>query len=211
MTHIARAPQSPAYPHPLEPTGDGMLTRFRSDTARNDAVRAILSRWHRLALPQSWLVAGCLFQTVWNIQSGRPPGAGIRDYDIFYFDSGDLSPAAEAQVQSHGDSVLGDLGVEVEVANQARVHTWYAEHFGRPYPALRNVEEGIDRFLVLETCVGIRPGEVYAPNGLEGMYAGTLTPNALAPFPELFDRKVESYRRRWNWLSVQTTPQDHVT
>lgn len=181
-----------------------MQIRFRNDMDRNDATRAILSRWSLLGLPQSWLVAGCLFQTVWNIQSGRSPGTGIKDYDIFYFDSGDLSPGAEAHLQSHVDSVLGDLGIDVEVANQARVHTWYADHFGRFYPALGAVEEGIDRFLVLETCVGLRPGEVYAPYGLEGMYAGTLTPNPLTPYPELFDQKVESYRQRWHWLNVQT-------
>jgi uncharacterized protein len=187
-----------------------MQTRFRNDLAKNEATRAILSRWRRVALPQSWLVAGCLFQTVWNIQSGRPPGAGIKDYDIFYFDSHDLSAHTEAQVQSHVASVLGDLGIDIEVANQARVHTWYLQHFGMPYPVLCAVEEGINRFLVLESCVGIRPDEIYSPNGLEGIYAGTLTPNPLTPYPELFDRKVESYRNRWNWLNVQTSPQAHV-
>jgi hypothetical protein len=72
------------------------------------------------------------------------------------------------------------------------------------------VEQGIDRFLVLETCVGIRPDEIYAPYGLEGIYAGTLTPNSLTPYPELFSRKVESYRQRWDWLNVQTPMQKHV-
>jgi uncharacterized protein len=187
-----------------------MQARFRNDIAKNEASRAILSRWPRLGLPQSWLVAGCLFQTVWNVQSGRQPGAGIKDYDIFYFDSGDLSADAEAHVQSHVHSVLGDLGVDVEVANQARVHAWYPEHFGQPYPALLTVEEGIDRFLVLETCVGMRPDEVYSPYGLEGVYAGTLTPNPLTPYPELFNRKVDSYRLRWDWLNVLAPQQKHV-
>lgn len=180
-----------------------MRTRFCQDVAKNDAVRAILSRWQRLDLPQSWLVAGCLFQTVWNLQAHRPPAADIKDYDIFYFDAQDLSAAAEGQAQAHVESLLGDLGVKIEVANQARVHKWYARHFGRPYPALATTEEGIDRFLVLETCVGIRPDDVYLPYGLDGLYTGTLTPNPLTPYPELFSEKAESYRRRWNWLSVQ--------
>jgi len=187
-----------------------MQTRFRNDTAKNEAVRAILSRWSRLDLSQSWLVAGCLFQTVWNLRSSREPSAGIKDYDIFYFDPSDLSSAAEAHAQHHVKSLLGDLGVDIEVANQARVHTWYPEHFGQPYPELLTVEEGIDRFLVLETCVGIRPGEIYSPYGLEGIYAGTLTPNPLTSYPELFSRKVESYRQRWDWLNVQAPLQKHV-
>jgi hypothetical protein len=187
-----------------------MQTRFRNDTAKNEAVRVILSRWRHLELPRSWLVAGCLFQTVWNLLSSCQPGAGIKDYDIFYFDPSNLSATAEAHAQAHVNSLLGDLGVVVEVANQARVHTWYPEHFGQPYPALSAVEEGIDRFLVLETCVGIRPDEIYAPYGLEGIYAGTLTPNPLTPYPELFSRKVESYRQRWDWLNVQAPMQKHV-
>ena len=187
-----------------------MQTRFRNDTAKNEAVRAILSRWRHLELTQSWLVAGCLFQTVWNLQSGRQPGSSIKDYDIFYFDPNDLSSDAEAHAEAHVNSLLGDLGVDVEVANQARVHTWYPEHFGQPYPTLSTVEEGIDRFLVLETCVGIRPDEIYAPHGVDGIYAGTLTPNPLTPYPELFSRKVESYRQRWDWLNVQVPKQKHV-
>ena len=161
-----------------------MHTRFRNDMDRNDAARAILSRWHRLELPQSWLVAGCLFQTAWNLQSGRPPGAGIKDYDIFYFDPGDPSAEAEDQAQSHVSALLGDLGIDAEVTNQARVHAWYPAYFGRPYPKLLRVEQGIDRFLILETCVGIRPDAVYAPHGLEGIYAGSLTPNPLMPYPD---------------------------
>jgi uncharacterized protein len=187
-----------------------MQTRFRNDTAKNDAIRAILSRWPLLKIPQPWLVAGCLFQTVWNVLSGRPPGEGIKDYDLFYFDSSDLSAGAEAQVQRHVDSVLGDLGVFVEVANQARVHTWYTEYFGQPYSALYAAEEGVDRFLVLESCVGIRPNAVYSPYGVEGIYAGTLTPNPLTPHRELFDKKVETYRERWKWLNVQTPLQRHI-
>lgn len=53
---------------------------------------------------------------------------------------------------------------------------------------------------MLETCVAIRPGEVYAPYGLEGLYDGTLTPNPLVPHAELFDAKVASYQARWPWL-----------
>lgn len=103
-------------------------------------------------------------------------------------------------MQARVDGVLADLGIAVEVANQARVHLWYPAYFGHPYPALRDARDGIDRFLVLETCVGIRPDALHVPNGLETLYAGTLTPNPLTPYSDLFDRKVASYRARWPWL-----------
>lgn len=179
-----------------------MHAAFRSDILTNPANRAILARWSRLELPNAWLVAGCLFQTVWNLGSGQPPSQGIKDYDLFYFDAGDLTAASEAQAQRHVQALLSDLGITVEVANQARVHLWYPDHFGHPYDPLVSAEDGIRHFLVKETCVGVRPGGCHAPYGLEGLYAGTLTPNPLVPHADLFDRKVASYRQRWPGLRV---------
>jgi uncharacterized protein len=187
-----------------------MRTVFGSQVAQNPTNRAILSRWDLLDLPGSWLVAGCLFQTVWNIQANRAPDAGIKDYDIFYFDPNDLSDCAEAHVQARVDSVLGDLGVKVEVANQARVHTWYPRYFGHPYPVLSSAEDGIKRFLVLETCVAVRPDDCFAPHGLSGIYEGTLTPNPLTPYETLFRRKAASYCQRWDWLRIQDSRTNHV-
>ena len=189
-------------------TASVMDSDFISHVARNSVNRAILSRWNDLDLPDAWLVAGCLFQTVWNLQAGLAPETGIKDYDLFYFDPSDLSESAEAEAQARAASVLGDLGVAIEVANQARVHLWYPTHFGRPYPALTSAEDGIRRFLVLETCVGVRPDACHVPYGLAGLYAGTLTPNPIVPAPELFARKVASYRARWNWLTITARPSD---
>jgi hypothetical protein len=187
-----------------------MSNQFCSHVAFNPVNRAILERWSSLDLPGAWLVAGCLFQTVWNLKAGRPPNADIKDYDIFYFDPYDLSEAAEAQVQAHVESRLGDLGVAVEVANQARVHLWYPKHFGQSYPALASTEDGIGRFLVLETCVAVCPDDCLAPYGVSGLYKGTLTPNPLTPYAHLFAQKADSYRKRWNWLKIQEAPASHV-
>lgn len=181
--------------------------RFVRDVLANRFNRAILERWSDLALPDGWLVAGCLFQTVWNLRSGASPEAQIRDYDIFYFDGEDPGEAAERRVQARVDEVLGDLGVVVEAKNQARVHLWYPEHFGHPYPQLRSAREGIDRFLIPATCVGLRPDqagwEIYAPHGLPLLYEGMLAPNPLTDYRTLFEEKARSYRARWPWLRVE--------
>jgi len=64
----------------------------------------------------------------------------------------------------------------MEATNQARVHTWYPQWFGYPYPAWTSARDGIRRFLVPCTCVGLQAattGEhepvLYAPNGLEDL------------------------------------------
>ena len=185
-----------------------MSDAFVREISENPVNALILARWEDLDLPNAWLVAGCLLQTVWNLQSGRPPELGIKDYDIFYFDASDLSEHGERLKQARATRVLSEIGARVEVTNQARVHLWYPTFFGRPYPALTSSEDGIRRFLVLETCVGVRPDGCHAPYGLDGIYAGTLSPNPLTPYPELFSRKVASYQSRWPKLRATNMAND---
>ncbi len=51
--------------------------RFVSETLQNPHNAALLERLPFLGLPDAWLVAGCLFQTVWNLRSGLAPTAHI--------------------------------------------------------------------------------------------------------------------------------------
>ncbi len=186
------------------PAGGEQFTR---DALQNPHNRAILDRLPGLNLSDAWLVAGCLFQTVWNLRSGREPTAGIKDYDLFYFDAGDLSAHAEAMVQTRVDACYADLGITIEIKNQARVHTWYADYFGFPYSPLTCSQDGLDRFLVQCTCVGLQAAGqspvLYAPNGLGDLYRGILRPNPLKDHRPLFDEKAASYQARWNWLETQ--------
>ena len=182
--------------------------RFVGDVLQNPANRALLERLPALDLPDAWLVAGCLFQTVWNLRSGRPPQAGIKDYDVFYCDASDLSPEAEAAMDARVQARCADLGITIEVKNQARVHTWYPEHFGFAYPQLHSARDGIERFLVPCTCVGLRIGArpdsaaLYAPYGLAELYQGVLRPNPRMDHRALFRQKALSYQQRWDWLQV---------
>lgn len=96
--------------------------RFVADVLQNSNNRTILERWDDLNLPDGWLVAGCLFQTVWNLQAQRNPEDSIKDYDLFYFDPSSTTDGAEQKMQAHADRVLRDLGIRIEVTNQARVH-----------------------------------------------------------------------------------------
>jgi hypothetical protein len=185
---------------------DAPARLFVDQALANPANRAILQRLPALGLPDAWLVAGCLFQTVWNLRGGRPPAEGIRDHDLFYFDASDLSPEAEAAIGRRVQAACADLGATLEVKNQARVHTWYEAYFGAPYSPLRSSMEGIDRFLVDGTCVGLqpRPGglTLYAPDGLVGLMHGVLRPNPRSPDARLYAAKARDYQRRWPWLQV---------
>jgi uncharacterized protein len=167
----------------------------------------LLQGLRELNLPQCWLVAGCLFQTVWNVQTQQDPTAQINDYDVFYFDASDLSKGAEDEVCARVNARFTHLPITIETKNQARVHTWYEDYFHEPYSALASSEESLERFLIACTCIGISippdrvpdARDVRAVNGFDDLYAGLLRPN-WQHRRALFDAKAQSYMRRWAHL-----------
>ena len=177
---------------------------FQTCVLTNPANSALLARLPALKLKECYLTAGCLFQAIWNKASGNSSDWGVKDYDVFYFDDNDLSWEAEDQVIHSVAHLVSDLGIRVEVRNQARVHLWYLERFGGHYPKLTSTRDGIDRFLISCTCVGIEvgTGDLYAPNGLDDLVRGILRMNSRNSRPNLFRQKAESYLARWPWLTV---------
>jgi hypothetical protein len=169
----------------------------------NPANAEILKRLPALGLNQCMLTAGCLFQAVWNHQAERPVAWGIKDYDVFYFDE-DVSWEAENDVIQAAGALFHDLDVSIEIKNQARVHLWYGERFGGAYPPLKSAKEGIDRYLIAGTCIGVEvlTGEVYAPYGLSDVEEGLLRINPVNLQRDLFEQKARSYQARWPWLKI---------
>src|SRR5258708_7096772 len=102
---------------------------FLAAVLRNPVNETIASELFRLALPDAWIVSGCLVQTAWNVLTARPVGYGISDYDIFYFDA-DISWQAEDAVIRKLQDRFATPGAAVEVRNQARVHLWYPQKHG---------------------------------------------------------------------------------
>jgi hypothetical protein len=183
---------------------------FITTVLRNPVNEAIVDAMFSLALPDAWLVSGCLVQTAWNALTGRACDYGIRDYDIFYFDP-DTSWQAEDAVIRRLQDRLTDLGAKIEIRNQARVHLWYAKKHGFSYPALRNATEGIDRFPTKTTQVGIcrsRTGhELYAPEGLDDVAQLIVRPN---PSPNFSAAGYTAKAMRWKelWPELTIVPAD---
>jgi hypothetical protein len=173
---------------------------------RNPTNQAILERLPALGLADAWLVSGAVFQTVWNALTGRPPDYGIKDYDIFYFDTDTSFEAEDAIIRSVAAG-MSDVCDCIEPRNQARVHLWYPEKFHAPYRPLSRTTEGIDRFLATAAQVGVKPtGDgcaVYAPHGLDDIATMTVRPNPCPNFrAEIYDAKAASWKTRWPELTV---------
>jgi hypothetical protein len=177
---------------------------FLEAVEQNPYNRVLLERLPTLGLRQCYLTAGCLFQSIWNQKSGLPVSVNIKDYDLFYFDDDDLSWEAEDAVIRHVSAQLSDLDVVIDIKNQARVHLWYGNRFGSDYPKLSSTVDGISRYLISCTCVGIdvNTRQLFAPNGLEELWNGILRMNPLNPIPALFMSKAHEYRIRGPWLSI---------
>ena len=97
--------------------------------------------------------------------------------------------------------------VKIEVRNQARVHLWYPEKHGLPYPALRSSTQGIDRFLTKNTQVGIRRShgghEVYAPHGFDDIADMIVRPNPGPNFSAAsYEAKAARWKMRWPEITV---------
>jgi uncharacterized protein len=159
--------------------------------SRSDQLRAIiaadadlievLTTARSLDLPQWRLVAGSIYQTVWNQLTGKPPGTGIKDYDLIYFDGSDLSWEAEDVVIRRAETIFAGRW-PVEVRNQARVHLWFEKRFGTPYPRLRSADEAFGHYAAVVHAVGVRLEadgslDIAAPFGLDDMFDMIIRPN----------------------------------
>jgi len=179
---------------------------FLTAVLRNPAHDIIARALDELALPDAWIVAGCLVQTAWNGLTGRAVDYGISDYDVFYFDA-DTSWTAEDAVIHRLAARLGDVGAPVEVRNQARVHLWYSDKHRLPYPPLQRSTEGIDRFLTRNTQIGIRRTtdgyDVYAPHGFDDIADLIVRPNPGANFSAAnYAAKAARWKGLWPELTV---------
>src|SRR6476661_1215615 len=128
--------------------------QFLAAASRNPANKIIVEELFRLALPDAWLVSGCLVQTAWNVLTGRAVDYGINDYDVFYFDPDTSWEAEDRSIRMLAERFAG-RGIAVEARNQARVHLWYPDKHGLPYPPLSCYADGIDCFLAKNTRIGI--------------------------------------------------------
>jgi hypothetical protein len=180
--------------------------QFLAAALRNPVNSAIADQLLALALPDAWIVSGCLVQTAWNVMTGRAVDYGIADYDVFYFDSDTSWQTEDAAIRAL-QGRLAHLGVTIELRNQARVHLWYPEKHGLPYAALRCSSEGIDRFLTKNTQVGIRRTaggyDVYAPNGFDDIAGLIVRPNPGANFSAAnYAAKAARWKKLWPELTV---------
>ncbi len=198
--------EPPSEEELLDTNAERMAAKVAGLCVLNRINLAIINRFDELGIRDWWLGSGCLFQTVWNLKTGRPAERGIVDYDIFYF-SDDMTWEAEDEVIKAAAKIFADLSANIQVRNQARVHLWYPEKFGIGYPPLTTAAEGILRFPSGTQAIGLkRTGDefldLYAPLGLTDVWEMIARPNRALPLSKVFAEKTERWQKEWPQLTV---------
>lgn len=192
------------------PIGE-QLAAFTDLVLRNGYVGGVLEGVRRLDLPNWYLTAGAVFQTVWNALSDTDSTAGIADYDVFYFDDRDVGWDAEDAVISTVARQFADLPVDVEVRNEARVHVWYEQKFGAPCRPFSSTEDAIRAFASTTCSFGLRLDQhgrlvVYAPYGFTDLFSFVLRPNPVLAPREVYEAKAARWVGQWPQLTVMPWP-----
>ena len=183
--------------------------RLEDVLAAQPVVTRLLERLPDLELPDWYIGAGCIAQTVWNSAHGFDATFGIKDYDIVYFDGTDLSVEAERDVERRVvETIDADRAVDLDVTNEARVHLWYEQRFGQRIDPYTSSCDAIATWPTTATSVGVRraasgrPLEVCAPFGLDDLFAMIVRPNKKLVTREVYEAKSARWLTAWPRLRV---------
>lgn len=176
---------------------------------KNEQLKTVLNRAEALGLSEYYIGAGCITQTVWNYLSDNPLEQGIKDIDFVYFDDKNMDEQSENVVVEKINELYNDLGVEIDVKNEARVHLWYEKHFGYSIKPYTSLEAAINTWPTTATSVGIRKNsdgslKVYAPYGLNDMFGKIVRANKKQITKEIYENKISSWLKKWPDLNVIT-------
>ncbi|WP_193334516.1 nucleotidyltransferase family protein [Devosia beringensis] len=173
----------------------------------------VLEQLRDMALPDHLLVAGAIYNSVWNALTGRAALTGINDIDVIYFDDRDLGWDAEDRVIKALEARFAGLPIPVQARNQARVHLWFEQKFGIPFLPLRSSAEMLGRYASKTHAVGARLNdagglEIVAPFGLDDLFSFRMVPNPVLDNRVAHASKAERAKAIWPELTIIAWPDD---
>jgi hypothetical protein len=185
-----------------------LMEIIESDPLLMDVLRGLREE----NLPDSLLVAGAIYNRVWNALTNRPAHHGINDIDVFYFDESDLSYEAEDRVIQRLALRFAGLPLPVQVRNQARVHLWFPEKFGQPFTPLTSSGEMLGRYASKTHAVAARLESddsltILAPFGLDDIFSFRIVPNPVLDNRPAHERKGARAKAVWPEITVMPWPE----
>ena len=180
---------------------------FICQLEQSELLRVVLEKGGDLRLPDWYVGAGAVCQTIWNFKHGYDPIAFIEDIDLVYFDEVNDSKADEQAQADAAAQLFGQLPVPIEVTNQARVHQWYAAEFGFEIPPYRSTDDAISTWPTTASSIGIgrlADGSlrICAPFGLADIESMVVRPNKRLVTQSIYESKAHKWKQRWPKLTV---------
>lgn len=175
----------------------------------SELLTEVLQGLFELDFPDSWVVSGAIYNTIWNHLTGTPELSGIKDVDLVYFDDTDLSYEAEDRFIKRAESRFASLPVPVELRNQARVHLWYPQKFGMEVAPFTSSLESLRYYASKTHAVALRKTasnniEIDAPFGLSDIFAMRVIPNPVRPNRSAHEEK--GMRAQKTWPQIELVP-----
>lgn len=173
---------------------------------KNEPVFHVINTAAEIGLPNWYVGAGCIVQSVWNHLSELPISQNIKDIDLVYFDATDLSEEKENQWVQKVREKYSAIDLHFDVKNQARVHTWYEKSFGFKIKPYSSTEDAINSWPTLATCTAIRKQDdqykIYAPYGLNDVLGLICRPNKTQITRDVYEKKIDRWQTCWPQLTV---------
>lgn len=160
-------------------------------------------------MPNFYIAAGFIYQTIWNYYDNKDLNYGIKDIDIIYYDKDDLSVEKDLAYYQEIKKYVDEKGIdyEIDVSNEAGMHLWKKENENKHIAQYKNSEDAIDQWIATVQSIGITKenGEIkiYAPYGLSDIFSKTIRPiKHQGNSKELYNRKVTSWQNRFKDLII---------
>lgn len=176
---------------------------------QNSDLATILDYIYELKLPNFYIAAGSVFQTIWNYYDNKPLNFGIKDIDIIYYDPINLSKESEQKLEKTIEDYLKKAGLnyELDIHNEARMHLWKKDNENKNIDQYKNSEDAIDQWIATVHAIGITKEnneiKVYAPYGLSDIFSKTIRPiKHKNNSKELYNKKVASWQKRFENLNI---------
>jgi uncharacterized protein len=169
----------------------------------------VLGTIRLLGLPDWYLAAGAIRNTVWDALHGSTSLQPHSDLDVIYFDPADTRKETEDTLRAAFPEFIW------EVTNQATVHRWQSKATGCDIPAYASIAAAMASWPETATAVGVRLTdrgalEIVAPHGLRDLFGLALRPSPAASDPRAYTSRLrqKAWLVRWPRLLMLETNGD---
>ncbi len=176
---------------------------------KNKDLMDILDYMYELNLPNFYIAAGSIFQTIWNYYDNKPLNYEIKDIDIVYYNKNDISVDTDIQYYNLIKDYCTRKGYnyEIDVSNEARMHLWQKEKLDMDVSQYINSEDAINNWIATVHAIGITKENnnirIYAPYGLSDIYSRTIRPiKHKYTTKDIYNKKAKSWSERFDNLNI---------